>query len=771
MKRNLLSILLVLALLITAVPFKASAAVYAQGKSGGDTYWKLYSDGHLYVSGTGELRSKGFSLYGKNKGYWDKYADKIKTVTITNGITSIGEEIFAYCENLTEVTMADTVTEICGKAFFQSTKLTTITLSKSLQTIDRLAFSGTGLTAVVLPDTLTFIGDNAFSGTQIAEITIPAGVTEMGKAVFYKCRQLKSVVFLNMVPWLPEETFRHCDALETVDFPGGMAGFIDSYALADCVSLKSFTVPSGVDSVGERAFSGCTALESVSLPDTLTYIGFGAFENTALTELTIPASVTKIQSGIVSSCNQLVSLTVPSSAFTDVLYYFGGGESFQYAHVTGDRPKHARNYFNEHTDGFVVYYDVDASGWTGHSWGDYPILPWGSSDDVISGTCGENLTWSVENGVLTISGTGPMENFFLASPWEVLDSRIHTVIIEPGVTTIGESAFFKLKNLQSISIPGTVESIGSYAFMECSNLTEVTMEEGLKEIHGWAFKSCTSLKDFHMPDSVTVAVGDVFSDCHSLETVHLSDALTSIPDGIFNNCGALRNFNIPKAATSIGSNAFSGCVSLTEFTVPEQITSIGNYAFQNTGLTEFYVPAWLGSVDSSIFTECVHLRFIHFQGDPPASPFFKDVTATCYYPANNEAWNNFELGNYYGTLTWVPCETVHDVRETEIPATCTEPGSLSTGCACGYGITETELPPLGHAYENEVCTRCGKAQSKLLGDVDGDGALSYNDALTVLRYSISLVELPDPTLADVDGDGTVTYNDALVILRTSIGLE
>ena len=79
---------------------------------------------------------------------------------------------------------------------------------------------------------------------------------------------------------------------------------------------------------------------------------------------------------------------------------------------------------------------------------------------------------------------------------------------------------------------------------------------------------------------------------------------------------------------------------------------------------------------------------------------------------------------------------------------------------------------LNHRYTDGKCELCGKREVALLmGDVDGDGSLSYNDALMVLRYSISLGELADPTLADIDGDGQVTYNDALVILRRSIGLE
>lgn len=770
MKRNILSILLVLALLITTIPFKASAAVTAEGSAGVGIYWKLYSDGQLYVSGKGAIRPMHTYVSQGNTGYWSNYTRNIKSVIITKGITSIGEGVFAHCQNLTSVSFADTVTEIGASAFWRCFGLKKVSLPKNLQTIGARAFGETGLASVSIPESVTSIGGSAFAKAALTQVTIPAGVAEFGGAVFSGCYALTSATFLAPLNGLPNATFSQCKVLQEVNFTGGLTGYIGENAFSGCVSLTSFTVPEGITEIRDSAFYQCSALEDVSLPNSLTSIEQHVFWQSGLKELTVPESVTYAGGGIFNSCENLISLTLPASFFLSG-ERFGGGKNLQYVHIVGDQPAYVKNCFNSHTDDFVVYYDPGTFGWTGHRWGDYTILPWGSPDAALNGTCGEDAYWSLENGVLTITGTGPIDDCMPESHWETLDSRIHTVIIEPGITAIGECAFFRLENLKSVSIPGTVETIGIFAFQDCIGLEEVLMAEGTKEIRLWAFRNCASLKNFHMPDTVTDANGSIFTDCTALETVHLSDALTSIPEGTFTHCSALKSFNIPKAATSIGASAFDGCRAITEFTIPEQITSLGYGAFSSSGIRELFIPPWLGSVDGMVFGSSENLQTLHFQGDAPENLYFAGMTLTVYYPAANESWKQFPFDNYGGTVTWIPCETVHEIRETEIPATCTEPGSLSTGCSCGYGTTVTELPPLGHTYENEVCTRCGAAEPKVIGDVDGDGVLSYNDALTVLRYSISLGELADPSVADIDGDGTATYNDALVILRESIGLE
>lgn len=135
---------------------------------------------------------------------------------------------------------------------------------------------------------------------------------------------------------------------------------------------------------------------------------------------------------------------------------------------------------------------------------------------TVSGTCGDrgdNLTWTLEGSVLTISGTGDMENYSTASkpdgsgsittaPWGEYYEAIERVVIENGVMSIGYYAFSGCTSLASIVIPDSVELIGNDAFSGCSSLETVTLGNGLKTIGGNAFKDCTGLKSIVIPDSV-----------------------------------------------------------------------------------------------------------------------------------------------------------------------------------------------------------------------------------------------------------------------------
>ncbi|MBQ6864913.1 MAG: leucine-rich repeat domain-containing protein, partial [Clostridia bacterium] len=126
-----------------------------------------------------------------------------------------------------------------------------------------------------------------------------------------------------------------------------------------------------------------------------------------------------------------------------------------------------------------------------------------AADVVASGTCGKNVTWSLDSdGVLTIAGTGDMTNYYWNnySPWYSNSSAIKTVIIENSVTSIGDWAFCGCDSLTSVTIPDSVTSIGEYAFENCDSLTSVTIGNSVTSIGDWAFCDCTSLTSVHISD-------------------------------------------------------------------------------------------------------------------------------------------------------------------------------------------------------------------------------------------------------------------------------
>lgn len=163
---------------------------------------------------------------------------------------------------------------------------------------------------------------------------------------------------------------------------------------------------------------------------------------------------------------------------------------------------------------------------------------------------GSGVTWQLTENTddpstykLTISGSGAMKNFPFGSdqPWYSFKQQITSVVIHPGVTSIGECAFSWFPKLTHVDIADSVISIGGNAFKSCSSLTDITIPQRVTHIGGLAFSGCTSLS-----------------------SITLSNNITSIGNAAFKNCTNLTSITIPSSVTSIGSNVFDGCTSLND---------------------------------------------------------------------------------------------------------------------------------------------------------------------------------------------------------------
>ena len=256
--------------------------------------------------------------------------------------------------------------------------------------------------------------------------------------------------------------------------------------------------------------------------------------------------------------------------------------------------------------------------------------------DIKNEKCGENMTWSLsEDGTLTISGTGSMYNYnaFQHSPWMFYE--IKKVVIEDGVTSIGNCAFYECKGITEVSIPDSVTSIGNRAFYkcnsltklsipesvtsiddcifyECESLTEVNIPDGIKSIGEYTFFGCTNLKNVAIPAGVTSIEKYAFSDCNEFTEISLPDGLTSIGEYAFSGCKGLKDIVIPAGVKTVENGAFSGCTGLTEINIPDGVTSIENSAFSGcTGLTKIILPDNLTSIGETAFYECENLKEIN----------------------------------------------------------------------------------------------------------------------------------------------------------------
>ncbi len=229
---------------------------------------------------------------------------------------------------------------------------------------------------------------------------------------------------------------------------------------------------------------------------------------------------------------------------------------------------------------------------------------------ATSGTCGENLTWSLSSGTLTISGTGAMTNWEAAAdvPWHSKKSSIKAVVIENGVTSIGNDAFSWCDSLTSVEIPDSVTRVGTYAFYKCGDLTSVTIPDSVTTIGGSAFEDCDKLTAVKLGSGITRISSRLFYDCGKLATLVIPNGVTSIKYAAFANCEKLSAIEIPTGVTSIEEYAFKDCDSLTTVELPDSLTSIGNDAFSYCdGLTTVEFGKGITDIGSYAFYKCTAL--------------------------------------------------------------------------------------------------------------------------------------------------------------------
>ena len=171
-------------------------------------------------------------------------------------------------------------------------------------------------------------------------------------------------------------------------------------------------------------------------------------------------------------------------------------------------------------------------------------------------------------------------------------SRLTSLTLPVGITSIGYDAFAYCSGLTSLTLPAGITSINYGAFLDCSGLTSLTLPDGITSIGSRAFYGCSGLTSLTLPAGITSIGDDTFYGCSGLTSLTLPAGITSIGEYAFSGCSGLTSLNLPAGITSIDKYAFSGCSRLTSLTLPAGITSIGEFAFSYcSGLTSIYVYA------------------------------------------------------------------------------------------------------------------------------------------------------------------------------------
>ena len=510
-------------ILLTAFLLLSGQQAYAEVYSGvdGNISWSVDTEtGVLTLSGSGTM--KNYSKYYLTKAPWYSYKSSIKSVAISEGVTSIGDEAFRDCSSLRSVTMPESVTSIGNYAFWDCSSLTSVTIPDGVTSIGENAFSAcSSLTSVTIPDGVMSIGGGAFSGCRsLTSVTIPDGVTSIGENAFSGCRSLASVTIPESVTSLGASAFRDCSSLTSVTIPDGVTS-IGQFTFDGCSSLTSVTIPDGVTSIGDYAFRSCTSLTSVTIPDGVTSIGSCAFYGcSSLTSVTIPEGVTSIGGQAFYGCTGLTSVTIPEG-------------------VTSIRQ-------------FTFYHCSSLTSVT---------IPDGvtSIGDYAFEGCSSLRSVTIPDGVTSIG-------------YEAFNgcSSLRSVTIPSTVTAIGSNAFencsllkFVLNNSSLIIQSGSTDNgyVAYYATMVVKGQDGDTFGED----NGFLFYESGGEKYIFdyvgisphiiMPSGYEYVAG-IFENRTDLLSVTLPSDMTSVPSRLFYGC-QLMSLTVGSRVVSIGTNAFN----------------------------------------------------------------------------------------------------------------------------------------------------------------------------------------------------------------------
>lgn len=600
-----------------------------------------------------------------------------------------------------------------------------------------------------------------WAGCAIEAIYFDEGVTSIGTYAFYGIEMLADVFLPETMESIGAHAFEGCCELLNVWFVDKLTQ-IGEYAFADCTGMYDAHVPENVTVINEGVFSGCTKLDYITLPDGLLEIGDHAFEGCAEYSLAIPTKVTRLGVQAFADNEYLREVTIPVSVTAVGAQLFQNCTDLETIKFQGNAPAFEKLEGAETQDQFggitaTVYYPEGDDTWTEAVMQQYGgQIIWTAYNPVITGTCGTGVNWVFDETarVLTISGNGAMDNYddndddgIFSMPWAEYLSDIEMVVVEEGVTTIGDHAFHGINSsevklpeslvsignyalamteLPEITIPASVTSIGDSAFFACT-ISEIILPDGLTYLGEGAFQSCANLKTINIPASLKKISSWTFSHT-GLTSIMIPGTVDSIEESAFNHCH-LENVVISEGVTSIGDWAFYW-TDLAEVTLPQTITNIGMGAFCDTNLTNVTIPASVASIGPGAF-DCSTLQFIEvedanssYMNDEVGVLYNKNKTILVECPgAYQGAYSVSDTVTRIEDRAFIGCA---NLTEITIPEGVKYIGELAFGTC--YGLTEIQIP-------DGVMTL-------------GESAFNGCKALTNITIPSSVTSLPDSVLGN-----------------------
>ena len=420
------------------------------------------------------------------------------------------------------------------------------------------------------------------------------------------------------VTGIGEWAFENCTDLTNVTIPDSVI-YIGSGAFQYC-NFTSVAIPDSVANIGGSAFYGCANLTSITIPNGVTSIGDATFRGcTSLTSIIIPDGVTSIGEAAFEDCNSLTSITIPNSVTGIARYAFSNCENLESIEISD-------NVYSIGEDAFTntAYYNNN-SNWENDILyiGKYLI----DAKKSFVGSC------TVKSGTKLIA-TGAfflceeLTSLIIPSSVEVINDRLSRCTGLTSITVDKNNTIFDSRNncnsiietatntlvqgIKSTVIPNSVTSIGEYAFYRCKGLTSITIPGNVEKISDASFFECSELTSVVMDNGVLSIGSSSFMGCKKLKNLVIPDSVTYIGDSAFCECREITNLSIPNSVVVIGGSAFYCCSKLADVNIPNSIKSVsGSMFFGCVELKNIAIPDNITCIENSAFALCRNLTDVN----------------------------------------------------------------------------------------------------------------------------------------------------------------
>lgn len=695
----------------------------------------------------------------------------LESVTIPDTVNRIEGGAFSVCGSLRNIVVPDSVNVLGGGAFWDCYMLTDVKLSNNITQLRRDTFFNCySLRTVSLPQQLKYIeNDTFFRCTALESLTIPANVSFFEFSVS-NCEALKEITFLcdshavkmenynaqpivcyypdswEEIPQVNGVTWKSLTAANGVEngiswvfYSTGVLDIIGNGAIADYYpgtspwsaygdEIKTVYINDGVTAIGNNAFYGCNNMNSVSIPDSVGSIGNNAFNGcSALREIDIPASVTFLG---------------------DYAFANSGLESVVFR---GSKPDMGTEVFDGAT--FTVFYPID---WVtvpdSESFGG-TVTPYYFTTDA--GSCGDNASWSFDGatGTLTISGSGEIDDYAqggnaplrlaasspmraLAStksatsvvPWAKYQGDIKNIVVDDGITAIGNNAFANFFALDTVNLPKTLTAVGEYAFGGCMKLASIIFGGTEDE---WS--------------SIAFGNGNSYATSANISVIHAHKFVKTVRE---------------TSCACYGATVYT-CSCGYSYEVDPVAATEHNFVVED-------VPATCQAAGYTRYA-CSSCGYTYEEDHPQLSHHLVYVPEVVATP--NEPGHTFGYYCDYCGMVYIECKTIeyvcpgHQYDATMIaPADCAHGDTYLYTCRiCGDSYTYTAPEALGHSYdENDICTRCGMARPHPVFYIETPSTttVKYGQVLTLYLHMENIPEEWSVSWAYEGNGGKATFEGA-----------